>query len=290
MPRTSQKPTIIISGSGGQLGQCLIDAFNESNTANVQAFEQNQLDITDVKALERLFQKTNPDYFINCAAYTNVEKAESESDTAYLINATATEGIASLCVAHNTVLIYPSTDYVFDGKATAPYTEQHTTSPLNAYGASKLAGEQAIEAIMTDYFIIRTSWLYSQYGHNFYKSMLDKFGQEGNLAITTEQTGTPTNANDLSRFIVHLINTQSQAFGIYHYSNTGEATWYDFAKAIYDFMPSFKAASLGTTNHYATFAARPAYSVLSKDKCIKVFGTTVPHWKESLKQLMTHHL
>ena len=290
MPNTSHTPTIIVTGSGGQLGQCVILALRSFDGANILTFGKDDLDITDFKALERLFQKTNPDYFINCAAYTNVEKAESEPDTAFLVNATATEGIASLCVLHNTVLIFPSTDYVFDGKTNSPYSEHAATSPLNAYGASKLAGEQAIEALMTDYYIIRTSWLYSQFGHNFYNSMVAKFKDGAQLTITTEQIGTPTNAHDLAAFIVFLVKSKSEAYGLYHYSNMGEATWYDFAQAIYDFSSSFKAASLGTTNHYATFAARPAYSVLSKDKCKKVFGTTVPHWKESLKQLMTHHL
>jgi dTDP-4-dehydrorhamnose reductase len=291
MPNTSHSTKkILITGASGQLGRCLQLALKDVLGLKLHAFDKKTLDITNKVALERLFQKINPDYCINCAAYTNVEKAESDKELAFLINQKATGQLASLCHRFGTTLIYPSTDYVFDGKATKPYSEADTTGPINVYGASKLAGEQAIKKELEKYFIIRTSWLYSEFGHNFYNSMVSKFSNGASLEITTEQIGTPTNAHDLASFIVGLIQKNAHEYGIYHYSNAGEATWYDFAKVIYEHSPKFTEASLGATNHYATFAARPAFSVLSKDKCIKVFGTTVPHWKESLNELMKRHL
>lgn len=291
MPNTKPTKTrILLTGSSGQLGQCLILALENLDGVAVHAFDKSALDITDNQALERLFQNINPDYLINCAAYTNVEQAEKDKEIAFAINSEATKALANLCARFEVTFIYPSTDYVFDGKSNTPYSEGDITAPINVYGASKLAGEQAILQETQKYFIVRTSWLYSEFGQNFYKTMVNKFDAASELSITTEQVGTPTNAHDLAAFIVQLINSGTNNYGIYHYSNGGKATWFDFAKAIYDYSPRFKRASLGTTNHYATFAARPAYSVLSKDKCIEVFGTTVPHWKESLIQLMNRHL
>jgi len=291
MPNTKHNnKTILITGASGQLGRCLQLALKDKQGLKVYAFDKKALDITNNEALERLFQKINPDYCINCAAYTNVEKAQSQKDAADAINNTASGAIAGLCAQNGTILIYPSTDYVFDGKATRPYSEEDAPGPINVYGTSKLAGEQAIKRELEQYFIIRTSWLYSEFGHNFYNSMVSKFSNGASLEITTDQIGTPTNAHDLANFIVGLIQKNANQYGIYHYSNAGQATWYDFAKVIYEHSPKFTDASLGATNHYATFAPRPAFSVLSKDKCIKVFGTTVPHWKESLNQLMNRHL
>ena len=286
MPPTSHTNTInvLVTGAGGQLGKCLQDAFANHTQLAGHFFDRASLDITNKKAVEQSFQKIQPDYCINAAAYTKVDQAESEQEQAFQINETGTKHLAELCLEHQTVLIYPSTDYVFDGLATKPYKEADPSGPINVYGASKLAGEQVIKEELPTYFIVRTSWLYSSYGHNFYNSMLARMTQGIDLTITTDQTGTPTHAADLAQFICNLILSRSRAYGIYHYSNHGEATWYDFAKAIYDFDPRFRAGSLAPIDHYSTFAARPKYSVLSKEKCESTFGTIVPHWKDRLEQ------
>jgi dTDP-4-dehydrorhamnose reductase len=180
-------------------------------------------------------------------------------------------------------LIHFSTDYVFNGKKTSPYSEVDETDPLNVYGASKLLGEQYIQANTSKYFIFRTSWLYSDIGKNFFKTIQNKAEDGETLNITTSQRGTPTNAHDLAEFVLKIIAEDRSNYGIYHYSNLGEATWYDFAKEILQLMKS--DTKLNENNDFETLALRPDYSVLSKEKAKEVFGLDIPHWKDSLKEL-----
>jgi len=278
---------ILVTGANGQLGRCIKDASINFPELDFIFASREELPIDDDKALDNMFSSQKFDYCINTAAYTNVEKAESEPDKAFLINAEAVKNLAIHCKENNITLIQISTDYVFDGEKTTPYSEEESTNPLNVYGASKLKGEQYIQEICEAYFILRTSWLYSQYGHNFFNSIL-RFAKEGrDLKITTEQTGTPTNANDLAKIILTIISKNSNKYGIYNFSNSGETTWYHFAKAILQLSKQFDPSKLAKTDHYRTFAARPKYSVLNNN-ALKEIVTNSIDWETSLNALINN--
>lgn len=277
---------LLVTGSSGQLGQCLKQLLLSATDISCYFAAREDLDITNSDELQRFFSDHNFDYCINTAAYTNVEKAESEQKEAFLINAEGAYSLAKACKKHNVVLLHISTDYVFDGMAKTPYQEQDPTNPLNVYGASKLKGEQHIVDTWNKHFIIRTSWLYSQYGQNFLNSMLQFAKQKKALTITTQQKGTPTNANDLAQLLVTIIKTGNARYGVYHFSNQGEATWYDFAKAIFKATGEIDTVNLAKTEHYATFAKRPSYSVLNCNKLKDTLGITYRNWEDSLKQII----
>ena len=277
---------LLVTGSSGQLGQCLKQLLLSATDISCYFAAREDLDITNSDELQRFFSDHNFDYCINTAAYTNVEKAESEQKEAFLINAEGAYSLAKACKKHNVVLLHISTDYVFDGMAKTPYQEQDPTNPLNVYGVSKLKGEQHIVDTWNKHFIIRTSWLYSQYGHNFLNSMLQFAKQKKALTITTQQKGTPTNANDLAQVLVTIIKTGNARYGVYHFSNQGEATWYDFAKAIFKATGEIDTVNLAKTEHYATFAKRPAYSVLNCSKLKDTLDITYRNWEDSLKQII----
>ena len=277
---------LLVTGSSGQLGQCLKQLLLSATDISCYFAAREDLDITNSDELQRFFSEHNFDYCINTAAYTNVEKAESEQKEAFLINAEGAYSLAKACKKHNVVLLHISTDYVFDGMAKTPYQEQDPTNPLNVYGASKLKGEQHIVDTWKKHFIIRTSWLYSQYGQNFLNSMLQFAKQKKVLTITTQQKGTPTNANDLAQVLVTIIKTGNARYGVYHFSNQGEATWYDFAKAIFKATGEIDTVNLAKTEHYATFAKRPSYSVLNCNKLKDTLGITYRNWEDSLKQII----
>lgn len=281
---------ILVTGSGGQLGQCLHLASKDNTALKVHWETSESLDITNQQELANYFKTHRLDYVVNCAAYTQVDQAELEQELAFKINATAVEYLAQLCHKHKVTLIHISTDYVFSGTAKDPYFEAHKTGPINIYGASKLAGEQAIKQVLNNYFIIRTSWLYSQFGKNFYKTIRTKLEAGESLSIVTDQVGTPTNANDLAAFIFQLILKPHTAYGTVHFSNTGSATWFDFAVAIAGLLPGIDPHKVVAIDHYATFAQRPAYSVLSKEKLKASFNTEPMHWKDSLAALIKTHL
>ena len=274
---------ILITGAKGQLGKCIKDAAANYPEFDFLFASRELLNIESEKSISNIFENNRFDYCINTAAYTNVEKAESDQETAFLTNAEGVKHLARHCKKNNTTLIQISTDYVFDGKKGSPYTEEDTTSPLNIYGASKLKGEQYVQEICQAYYILRTSWLYSQYGHNFYNTVL-RFAKEGKqLTLTTEQTGTPTNANDLAEAILTIIKINSKNYGIYNFSNQGEATWYDFAKEILIQTNQLTKSNLAKTDYYRTFAVRPSYSVLDTRKYKNTFNKVVFDWKKSLK-------
>jgi dTDP-4-dehydrorhamnose reductase len=278
---------VLVTGAGGQLGQCIRDAASNFPDCDLFFATRKDLNIENKTAVLNFFSKHAFDYCINAAAYTNVEKAESESDAAFSANAEAVKYLSEACTTHNTLLIQISTDYVFDGEKGKPYEETDETNPLNVYGASKLKGEQYVQDICDKYFIFRTSWLYSQYGHNFLNTILRLAREKKPMTITTEQTGTPTNANDLANMILKVIDSTSSKYGLYHFSNEGEATWYDFAKAILESTQQIETTSLAKTDHYRTFAARPKYSVLNKAKFSNTFSISLRFWEESLKELIS---
>ncbi|WP_347373631.1 dTDP-4-dehydrorhamnose reductase [Aequorivita sp. Q41] len=280
---------ILVTGANGQLGSCIKDAATNFPDLDFVFVSKEELAIEKTNLLTDFFKKNTFDYCINTAAYTNVEQAESDKERAFAINGEAVKNIAESCKENDIVLIHISTDYVFDGKKKAPYLETDSTNPLNVYGASKLKGEHYIQEICSKYYIFRTSWLYSQYGHNFLKTIL-KYSQEDKpLTITTEQTGTPTNANDLANAMLEVIAKNSTDYGMYHYSNSGETTWFGFAEEILRQREKLKDANLAKTNHYRTFAARPEYSVLSNKKFLFFFDQPSIDWRKSLQNLFNHY-
>jgi len=275
---------ILVTGTAGQLGQCLQIAAKNYPNYHFNFKNSTDLDIASAEAIESVFSKQKFDFCINSAAYTNVEKAESEPERAFLINAEAVKNLAKTCKKYQTKLIHISTDYVFDGEKEEFYSEEDKVNPISVYGASKLKGEQYIQETLETYFIIRTSWLYSQFGHNFFKTILQKAKEGATLNITTEQKGNPTNANDLAVLILKIIDKKSEAYGIYHFSNLEEATWYDFAKSIVSLQPHTKAV-LHASSSYKTKAKRPLNSCLDKKKVISTFGVSILSWRNSLENL-----
>ncbi|WP_037318218.1 dTDP-4-dehydrorhamnose reductase [Salegentibacter sp. Hel_I_6] len=277
---------ILVTGANGQLGACFKKISNNYSELNFYFKSSSEADITDKSKLGKLFAEVKFDYVINCAAYTNVEKAESEEEKVFQINATGARNLAEVCNENQAILVHFSTDYVFDGKAEKPYQETDKTNPINIYGASKLKGEQLIAEVLKEHFIFRTSWLYSEFGHNFYKTILRKVNEKAELNITTSQTGTPTNANDLAEFVLEIIASENKNFGLYHFSNLGEATWYDFSKAILEITGNSEEIVLNENNNFKTIAARPDYSVLDKSKLQQVFSKPILDWKKSLQNLI----
>lgn len=282
--------SILVTGASGQLGKCFQKIADDFPELEFSLKTSAALNITDKNQLQQAFLQKKYDYCLNCAAYTNVEKAEDEKEKAFTINAEAVKNLAEICKKTNTVLIHFSTDYVFDGKASEPYSESDHTHPINVYGASKLKGEEYIGQILEKYFIFRTSWLYSEFGHNFFNTILKKAGEGATLNITTSQVGTPTNANDLAFFVLQIIQEKNTSYGLYHFSNKGEATWYDFAAAILEFSGLSEKVNLHKTGFYKTRAERPAYSVLNKNKLEKTFNKVVPEWGKSLKNLLLKNI
>ncbi|MDY8138668.1 dTDP-4-dehydrorhamnose reductase [Aquimarina sp. 2201CG5-10] len=281
-----EKTKVLVTGSKGQLGECILDIQNNHPTLNILFCAKEDFDITNIELINVFFEREKYDYLINCAAYTNVEKAEKESERAFLINAEGAKNLAKVCKKYNTTLIHISTDYVFDGNTNVPYIEKDVSNPINEYGKSKLKGEEYIQEILKKYFIIRTSWLYSQFGKNFYKTILEKSEIQKDFTITTSETGTPTNANDLANFLLQIIEAKNKNYGIYHFSNLGSATWYDFAREILKNSGKLKSINLKMTDNYPTFAKRPKHSVLSKEKVKEKFNLDILEWKESLRRLM----
>ncbi|MBW1293887.1 dTDP-4-dehydrorhamnose reductase [Aquimarina litoralis] len=278
--------SILVTGANGQLGLCLKKASKKIENFNFSFKTSSELDITNEKSVDTLFSSNKYDYVINCAAYTNVEQSEKSTEKAFFVNAEGVHNLAKVCKNQDITLIHISTDYVFDGNTRTPYSENQITNPINEYGRSKLKGEKYIQEILDKHFIIRTSWLYSEYNKNFFKTILNKSETESKLTITTAEKGTPTNANDLAEFILHIISSGSLKYGIYHFSNLGEATWYDFAEEILKYISKEKNIELLKTDNYPTLAKRPNYSVLSKEKLINSFSFDVLDWKESLRKLM----
>lgn len=276
---------VLVTGAAGQVGQCIKKLSSRYQGMDFTYATSEDLDLSLFGVVSAYFRKHEFDYCINCAAYTKVEQAEAEQEMAYLINAEAVQNLAEICSENKCTLIHFSTDYVFNGKKASPYNEEDETEPLNVYGASKLMGEEYIRRCMERYFILRTSWLYSDIGHNFFNTIRKKAEVGEQLNITTSQKGTPTNAYDLAEFVLMIISRQSEKYGTYHYSNKGEATWYDFAGEIIALLEL--NPELVENNSFKTIATRPQYSVLSKEKVEKIFTVKIPYWRDSLKKMIT---
>lgn len=244
-----------------------------------------ELDITDPEAVERAVAEWEVDVIINCAAYTDVERAEEAEAKALLLNATAVGYLAEAAKANNALLIHISTDYVFMGGCCGLLTEESYPQPLSAYGRTKLAGERAIEQSGCHYMIVRTAWLYSEWGTNFVKTMLRLMAERREVRVVSDQLGTPTYAGDLAAALVRIIGERNFHEGVFHYTNMGECSWWQFACEI-----ARRAGIEGcrvrpcTTAEYGAKAPRPHYSVLSKEKFVRTFGIDIPEWQESLQR------
>ena len=285
-------PTILITGANGQLGREFRELAQAWPTFNFLFAGKEGLSVEDASAVRRYFE-TNPiNFCINCAAYTAVDKAETEAEFAYRINAEAVGNLASVCKIHEAVFIHISTDYVFDGTADQPYKEDHPVSPVNLYGASKLKGEELAIQNNPGTIIIRTSWVYSSFGNNFVKTMLRLMGERESINVVSDQQGCPTYAADLADAIMQIVSQHLdseitrplKAPHIYHYSNTGITNWYEFACAIKDLSGKNCLVKPIQTADYPTPAKRPAYSVLETFKIQQAFNITIPFWKESLEK------
>lgn len=277
---------ILVTGSNGQLGSELRELAKDFSKYHFTFIDVEDLDLTDYKALENYMDQHPFDLCIHCAAYTAVDKAEDEREKAYKINATTAGQLAHFCWKHDILLIYLSTDYVFDGKNYKPYIETDKTAPKTVYGKSKLDGELAVESSGANYVIIRTSWLYSTYGHNFVKTMLRLGAENDTVRVVADQTGTPTYAADLAAMMLEIIpKLNKEHMGeIYHYSNEGVTSWFDFAKAIMALSNTECKVLAIETKDFPSRAKRPYYSVLNKRKIHEAFDIEIPHWRESLEK------
>ena len=279
--------TILVTGGNGQLASCIKDVEKQYDDLNIIYTDHLELDICELNQIQTFF-KSNPqiNYCINCAAYTAVDKAETEAEKAFEINATGAKNLAQVCNDHDAILIHVSTDFVFDGEKNEPYTETDAANPISVYGASKLQGEVEIQQALKEYFIIRTSWLYSEYGNNFMKTMLRLAETRDGISVVSDQIGTPTYAGDLAEIIIQIINTKTEKYGIYHYSNEGVASWFEFAKEIFKLTKNKIKVNPIPSIEYLTPAKRPKYSVLDKKKIIDVFKIDIPFWRDSLKKVI----
>lgn len=276
--------SILVTGGNGQLANNLKDLTNLHPNFNFLYRSSQELDITNLKSLDYFFKNKTINYCINCAAYTAVDNAEKEIKSATEINEVGAKYLASFCAQQNVILIHISTDFVFDGLKSSSYTELDNTNPQSIYGLSKLKGELAIKEYCKAYFIIRTSWLYSEHNNNFMKTMINLSKSKNKLNVVDDQIGTPTYAKDLAEVILHIIKTKSTRFGLYHYSNEGVASWYDFANSIFSEIQSDIILSPIKTKNYSTPAKRPYFSVLDKSKIKDALNIEIPHWRLSLKK------
>lgn len=273
---------ILVLGGTGQLGQSLQKVASERGISAIFFADEIKGNILDKVVLAALFEETKPTYVINCAAYTAVDKAEDEVALARLINKDGAANIAELCVQFGATMLQVSTDFVFEGNVPGILDEAMPAEPIGIYGLTKLEGEQEVARILSAHYIVRTSWLYSEFANNFMKTMIRLGTEREELGIIVDQVGTPTYAVDLAGALLDMIASEKQAYGIYHYSNEGAVSWYDFAQAIFELADISVRVKALKTSEYPTKAARPAYSVMDKTKIKTTFGILVPYWKDSL--------
>lgn len=282
----TDKQTILVTGANGQLGSEFRVIAQQHAAFNLLFVTREELSIEDEDAVQKYFTTHAINYCINCAAYTAVDKAETEKENAFLINAAAVANLAKACEQHSAQLIHISTDYVFDGTAIEPYKETDKTNPVSVYGQSKLQGEELALQDAPSTIIIRTAWVYSAFKNNFVKTMLRLMKEKESINVVSDQFGCPTYAADLAAAIMHIIvsGKSKENSGIYHYSNAGVTNWYEFAVAIKKLSGSSCIVNPINTAQYPTAATRPAYSVLDTTKIKEVFKLNIPNWEESLKK------
>jgi dTDP-4-dehydrorhamnose reductase len=290
------QPVILVTGANGQVGQELRVLVALYPDFNFVFTTRENMPIDDEAAVKQFFSSHNPAYCINCAAYTAVDKAETDEETTYRVNAEGTRILAAACKTFNTRFIHISTDYVFNGQSPVPYKEEAPTEPVNLYGASKLKGEQLCLQYNPEAIIIRTSWVYSSFGKNFVKTMMRLMQERPAINVVNDQVGSPTYAADLAQCMMQIIvscelsiaNQGRQGWhpGIYHYSNHGRISWYDFAVAIKELTGSNCTVNPIPAEQFPTPAKRPPFSLLDTNKIQNVFRCTIPFWKESLQKCL----
>ena len=278
--------TILITGSNGQLGNEMRQIAKSYSQFNYIYTDIEELDICNKTNLDDFVKLNKVDFIVNCAAYTAVDKAENDTELCYKINFEAVKNIAEIASKHQIKVVHISTDYVFDGTNYIPYTEEEQVCPYTVYGKSKLAGEQTLIENCKDAIVIRTSWLYSSFGNNFVKTMI-KLGKERDLLnVIFDQIGTPTYAADLADTIMKILIHENFTTGIYHFSNEGVCSWYDFTKSIHRISGINCNVKPIESKEYPTPTPRPHFSVLNKAKIKSTYGLNIPHWEESLEKCL----
>lgn len=278
------QPVILVTGSNGQLGKELQQLASSYPAYRFVFASREDLKLHHFGLVENFFVGLNPQYCINCAAYTAVDRAESEQDMAMLVNGEAVGNLAAICKKFNTKLIHISTDYVFDGESETPYQPDDATGPVSIYGISKLKGEELCMCENADAIIIRTAWVYSEFGNNFVKTMMRLMNERPEIKVVNDQIGAPTYAADLAKACLDIILSNKWQSGMYHYSNSGKISWYDFAVAIKEMIGSDCIVHPIPTTDYPTPAKRPKFSLLDTSKIKEVFNVNIPEWKESLQR------
>ena len=294
MNMAKKRLNVLVTGGNGQLGCALRaaskgsgDRYVFTDINSLPGEETVYLDVTNADAVDIVCRNEQIDVVINCAGFTDVDGAEGDPDSAALLNAGIPANLAAVCAARKAALIHISTDYVFPGNASEPIREDAVPAPSSVYGATKLAGEKAVADSPCDSMIIRTAWLYSRYGRNFVKTMLRLTSERDSLKVVCDQVGTPTFADDLAAFIVGVVSSGNLGGkAVYHYTDLGVASWYDFATAIRDLSGNSCEISPCLSADYPQKAVRPHYSVLDKSLVMKTFGVSIPHWYDSLKKCM----
>ncbi|BDB52713.1 dTDP-4-dehydrorhamnose reductase [Flavobacterium ammonificans] len=277
---------ILVTGSNGQLGSELRELSVHYSQFEWVFADRSVLDLSDLASISNVLDRIQPQIIINCAAYTAVDQAETETELAEVLNHQAVGVLANWSSIHDCRLVHVSTDYVFDGNSSTALTENAPTGPINVYGQTKLAGEQACMRENSNAIVIRTSWVYSRFGNNFVKTMSRLMQERDSLNVVNDQIGSPTYAADLAQAILTIITHSHWQAGIYHYSNEGEISWYEFALAIQE-LGGFNCAISGIpSSDYPTPAQRPHYSLLDKSKIATTFGVVVPGYRESLERCM----
>ena len=275
---------ILIVGGNGQLGNCIRKiAADFENRYEFNFTDSTTLNVNDRESISDVFYDFKPHFCINASAYTAVDLAEKEPEKAFAVNAEGVANLAEACEEYNCVLIHVSTDYVFDGETNISYSEDNFTNPQGVYGASKLKGEELATDINPKTIVIRTSWLYSEFNKNFVKTMLNLFSQKDELGIVADQFGQPTNANDLAEAILKIIETEPKTYGIFHFSNYPETTWFEFAQKIAEFSGAKIRLNAITTQEFPTPAKRPKRSTMSLDKIEETYKIELKHWENTLQ-------
>lgn len=280
---------LLVTGANGQLG-LTFKAIQEQYDHEFIFVTRNDIDLSGPNTIKEKLQEIDFDVLINCAAYTAVDKAEEEEELANTVNGDSVGEMSKYCADQDKLMIHISTDFVFNGKAYEPLTEDHETEPVSIYGSSKLLGENAVQENAKRFYIIRTAWVYSPYQKNFVKTMMRFMGEKDQLGIVYDQVGSPTYTFDLAEAIMKMIefNEQEDVYGVYHYSNEGAISWYDFSMAIKDLGGFNLEVKSIRTHEYPLPAKRPNYSVLDKKKIKETFALKVPYWKDSLVKCMKH--
>ena len=277
---------VLITGAGGLVGKTLTEHLKNHRHIDVIPLYHKDLDITDREAVEKILHYHRAAYVVNCAAYTAVDKAEVEKEQCYRVNVTGTANLAETVGAYGGIFIHYSTDYVFDGKKRSPYTENDPVNPLNYYGYTKWLSEEAVRKAGVKHFLIRPAWIYGRFGNNFFHRVLQWAKEKDILYFADDQTGSPTNAEDLAAFTVFLIEGRKEEFGLYHFSNEGETTRYGMAREILSAVGMEKKLVPVPSSYFKPLAKRPPYSVLSKEKVKTTWRYPVKDWRESLREFV----